>query len=607
MTLAKLEGETASSITRGSTPAMAAPRSDAAIAQAWLSAFEAAITAEDRDALKALFVEDANWRDLFILTWTISPAWGRDTVVSRLLECASGAKIQNFKLAEGHVPPRQVVRSGARVIEAIYEFETEISRGLGVLRLPIEQSDRAVLISTTLHELKGYEWPVGARRPKGYHDRIFGGLSKAERHARDLAYVDRDPSVLVIGAGHNGLSTGARLKMLGVDALVVDQAERVGDVWRNRYDSLALHNELALNHLPYMPYPATWPTYLTKDMLGDWLEAYAKAMEVNVWTSTEFVDGRWDDEKQVWNARVRRADGTERVFHPRHLVFANGGIVGQPKIPDFPGLKKFKGEVMHSHYFKSGAGWKGKKVAILGVGNTAHDIAQDLHAHGAAVTMIQRGSITVFSVKAASLNHGVYYNEGLSLEDSDLIATSPTFPLALRSYQLNVQKMLEIDKELHEGLKARGFKLDNGPENGGHQMKIRQQHGGYYLNVGCSDLIVSGEIGLLQTEDIDSFVENGILMKEGRVEEFDLVITATGYESPRQELTRLLGEEVATRVGTIWGLDDKDRELNNMYKPTPQKGIWFLAGGFAQARVWTHYVALQIKAREAGLVKDPVK
>ena len=95
-------------------------------------------------------------------------------------------------------------------------------------------------------------------------------------------------------------------------------------------------------------------------------------------------------------------------------------------------------------------------------------------------------------------------------------------------------------------------------------------------------------------------------MKDGRILPADLVVTATGFESASAEVARLLGEDVADKVGPIWGLDEKDHELQNMYKPTPQEGLWFLAGGFAQGRVWSKFVALQIKARLAGLVSDPV-
>jgi len=300
---------------------------------------------------------------------------------------------------------------------------------------------------------------------------------------------------------------------------------------------------------------------------------------------------------------VRRADGSERVLHPRHLVFANG-IVGEPKMPDnVPGLNDFKGRLVHAQGFDSGAPWKGKNVLVLGVGNSAHDIAQDLHGHGARVKMIQRGSICVFSVKAASINHSIYYNEGLALEDADLIATSNTFAVLLRGYQLSTRRMLEIDKELLAGLHRIGFKLDIGPEGGGHQMHVRKNHGGYYLNVGCSDLLVKGAVGLLHFEDIERFVPEGALMKDGRVEKADLVVAATGYQAPADVIRELLGAEIANKIGPVWGMDEGG-EMCNMYKATPQRGLWFIGGGFAQSRVWSHYVALQIKGREARIVED---
>ena len=585
--------------------AAARPLDDVQTVSAWLAALEDALARADRAALAGLFAEESHWRDLFILTWTITPRNGQDAVVDSLLAAAKRAKPRNFRLAEGRTPPRRVSRTGEPVIEAIYAFETDIAHGVGVLRMRLADPGKAWVFSTTLKELKSAPWPVGENRPKGYHDRIFGGPTKAERRAVEISYAGREPAVLVVGGGHNGITTATRLRMLGVDALVVDQLPRIGDVWRNRYGSLALHNEIALNHLPYMPYPENWPTYLTKDMLGDWLEAYARVMDVNVWSGTKFLGAKWDAQSQAWVAQVRRDDGSQRALRPRHIVMANGGVVGQPHYPDFPGLQDFKGELIHSHDYTTGAPWRGKRVLVLGVGNTAHDVAQDLHGHGATVSMIQRGSITVFSVKAASLNHALYYKEGLSIDDCDLIATCPTFPIALRGYQMNVQKMLEIDRELHEGLRARGFKLDIGEDGGGHQMKVRRQHGGYYLNVGCSDLIVSGELGLVQTDDADRFLADGLRMKDGRLIPADLVVMATGYEPPSRELARLFGQQVADRVGTLWGIDNEDRELSNMYKPTAQPGLWFLAGGFAQGRVWTHYIALQIKAREAGLVTDP--
>lgn len=579
---------------------------DAAHVTAWLTAFEAALTAGDRTALNTMVAGDFHWRDLFALTWTITPRDGRDVALTSLLATQMTAPLRNLRLAEGKSQPRRVTRAGTNVLEALVQFETDKIRGLGVLRMRTDDLDRGWILSTTLHEIKGAEWPVGKNRSEGKHDRLFGGETRAMRRAKEMAFDDRDPEVLIVGGGHNGISIAVQLRMLGVDALVAERLPRVGDNWRNRYGSLALHNKIAVNHLPFFKYPESWPDFLTKDMLGDWLEFYAHAMDANVWTSTEFISGNWDEASKTWLARLRRADGSEREMRVKHIVFANGGIIGKPKHPDFPGLKEFGGKVFHSVQYKSGEEWRGKNVIIIGVGNTAHDVAQDLHGFGAKVTMIQRSSITVFSVDAVGLNHALYLNEGLPVEDCDLIANCTNYPVLLRSFQSNVQKMLDFDAQLHEGLKARGFKLDNGPFEAGHQLKIRAQHGGYYLNVGCSDLIVNGELGLVQTEDVDRFVPEGLRMKDGRVLPADLVVTATGFESATAEVARLLGDEVATKIGPIWGLDDKDHELQNMYKPTPQEGLWFLAGGFAQGRVWSQFVALQIKARSAGLVQDPV-
>jgi putative flavoprotein involved in K+ transport len=533
----------------------------------WLSEFEEALRDGDRAALEQLFVEDAHWRDLFAVTWNLTPSDGREAIVATLLREQPRVQARGFRIAEGRTPPRRVKRTGVEVIEAIYQFETACGRCLGVLRLSAAQPQKVWVMNTSLRELKGHEEPVGSRRPDGTGIRVFGGQSWAERREREQRYDEREPAVLVVGGGHNGLLIAARLRLLGVDALVVERLPNVGDVWRKRYGALALHNEIELNHLPYMPFPTSWPKYLPKDMLGDWLEAYAKAMECNVWTGTNFVQGRYDDKRGVWTARVRRADGSERVLHPRHLVFANG-VVGEPRMPQVPGLQDFQGEVVHAQGFDSGAPWRGKNVLVLGVGNSAHDIAQDLHGHGARVKMIQRGSLTVFSVKAASINHSIYYTEGLPLEDCDLIATSNTFPVLLRGYQLSTQRMLEIDKELLAGLKAKGFKLDNGPQNGGHQMKVRAAHGGYYLNVGCSDLIINGEVGLLHYENLERFTAEGALMKDGSLEKADLIVCATGYQPPSEVIRDLLGEQIAQKIWQVWGMVSGG-EMANMYNPTP--------------------------------------
>lgn len=573
----------------------------------WLSAFETALGSTDATRIAALFHEDSHWRDVLAFTWHLTPVEGRDRIAARLAAEQESTAAHGFHLPPGRKPPRKVRRVGRDCIEAIFEFSTALGRGAGVVRLsPVDDGEeaKAWLISTTLEDIRGHEERVGANRPSGSaYSRNFGGDNWADMRRKARAYEDREPTVVVIGGAQAGLSIAARLNQLGVDTLVVEQWPRIGDSWRKRYHSLALHNSIHLNHLPYLEFPPTFPTYIPKDMLGNWFEFYADAMEINCWTDTEFVGGFWDESKKCWSAQLRRSDGTERILRPRHLVFANG-VSSYPFIPDIPGLDAFEGEVVHSEGFTSGASWRGKHALILGTGSSANDIALDLHSHGVNTTLIQRGSTTVVSITPSARLNEVVWDEGPPLEDCDLIVTSATPPLILKAYKMVAQRMLELDKDLIEGLQKIGFKHDMGEDGAGHQMKYFRRGGGYNLDAGSSALMIKGEIGLLQYDRIERFTAKGARLKDGTLVPADVLVLATGHFPQVELVRRALGEDMVQRIGPVWGLGD-DGELNNMYKRTPQQGLWFIAGGIAQCRINSKYLALQIKAMELGML-DPL-
>lgn len=567
----------------------------------WLERFEAALATGEQAGLAALFAQECHYRDMLAFSWTIRPDQGANAIAATLTDAQKVTGAYGFALAEGRTPPRVVRRLGVEVYEAIFRFETKTGRGFGVIRLPTATPDQAWVLMTSLDELKGHEELIGARRPSGdAYSRNFGGQNWLEQRVAARAFADRDPAVLVVGGGQNGLAVAACLGQLGIDTLVVDKYPRIGDNWRVRYHSLALHNQIHVNHLPYMPFPPTWPKYIPKDMLGNWLEMYAEAMQLNCWSSTEFVSGTYDPASAKWTARLRQADGTERVMHPRHIILSNG-TNGIAHIPDVPGLNDFAGDMFHSHGFKSGEPWRGKKALVLGTGNSGHDVAQDLHSHGVDTTIIQRGSTTVVSIEpSAKLNYALY-EEGPPLEDCDLIGTATTYPLMIRGYQAGVKRMVEFDKKMIEGLKSIGFKWDIGEDETGHQMKYRRRCGGYYLDAGCAQLMIDGEIGLLQYDMIERFVPEGALLKDGTVKPADLLVLATGYHSQQEMVRRLLGDQVADRVGQVWGIDQVG-EMANMFKRTPQQGLWFMGGGLTQSRIYSKYMALQIKAIELGYI-----
>ncbi|MEE2688449.1 MAG: NAD(P)/FAD-dependent oxidoreductase [Pseudomonadota bacterium] len=578
-----------------------------ATVEAWLLAFETALTSGNADNMTSLFEKDSHWRDVLAFTWHLTPKVGIQKIVELLVARNPAIGAHGFSLSPTRTRPRKVKRLGRDCIEAIFCFKTKVGRCEGVLRMTPNAAGiyRAWVLSTSLEELKGFEERIGVRRPTGAaYSRNFGGDNWEDVRRKANDYSGRNPAVLVVGGSQAGLSIAARLNQLGVDTLVVEKWPRIGDSWRKRYHSLALHNSINVNNMPYLPFPPTWPNYIPKDMLGLWFESYAKLMEINHWTNTEFTKGEWDEAAGRWTATLKLKDGNEKTLRPRHIVFANG-VSSYPLRPEIPGLESFMGDVIHSEGFDSGAPYAGKNAIVIGTGSSANDIALDLHSFNCHTTLVQRGSSTVVSIDpSAKLNYALY-EEGPPVEDCDLLASSVTPPLLIEGYQMAVKHLEKLDHEMIEGLKGIGFKFDVGEDGTGHQMKYRRRGGGYNLDAGSSELMIKGEINLLQNEKIERYCERGALLKDGTVVTADLIVLATGYYPQAELVRRSLGEDMAERIGQIWG-QDEDGELSNMFKRTPQDGIWFIAGSLTQARIYSKYMALQIKALEEGLIDtDP--
>jgi cation diffusion facilitator CzcD-associated flavoprotein CzcO len=568
----------------------------------WLAQFEQALTGGGE--LAALFRPDSFWRDVLALSWTIKTLNGADAILVELTADAANARPSGFAIADGRAPPRRVTRAGTHTIEAIIHFETAVGRCSGIIRLIGDAADnnrlKAWTLLTALEELKGFEEQLGASRPRGQsYSRDFRGPNWLDQRNASAAYADRDPTVLVIGAGQAGLAIAARLTQLKIDTLIVERWPRIGDNWRSRYHALTLHNQVHVNHLPYMPFPQNWPVYIPKDKLANWFEAYVDAMELNAWTGIELESGSYDEAQGRWTARLRQADGTMRTLHPRHIVMATG-VSGIPNLPDIPSLKNFSGQVLHASQYDDGENWTGKRALVIGTGNSGHDIAQDLHSSGAEVTLVQRSSTLVTNIEPSAQLAYANYSQG-TLEDNDLIATSMPLALARRSHQMLTEQSRQLDQPLLEGLARIGFKLDFGEDGTGWQFKYLTRGGGYYFNVGCSDLLVEGAIRLAQFSDIESFVADGARLKNGETIEADLIVLATGYKGQQHLVRKLFGDEVAGRVGPIWGFGEA-QELRNLFIRTAQPGLWFIAGSLAQCRINSKFLALQIKAIEEGLL-----
>ena len=271
-----------------------------------------------------------------------------------------------------------------------------------------------------------------------------------------------DPDVLVIGAGQAGLTVAARLRQLDVSAVVVEREARVGDNWRNRYASLVLHNQVWANHLPYLPFPASWPAYLRKDEMADWLEAYASLMSLDVRTGTEIAGTRYDEVAGRWSITVRRGDGTAAEWHPRHVVLATG-VFGVPYRPEIPGAADFTGTLLHATEYAGGAPARGVRALVVGSGSSAHDVAQDLHEAGAQVTILQRSSTCVVSLEpGAARAYSIYREDGAPTEDCDLVNNSFPLPLLAELHKDMTDRIAQMDDALRAACGRRASRSTSG-------------------------------------------------------------------------------------------------------------------------------------------------
>ncbi|MBU8826071.1 flavin-containing monooxygenase [Mycolicibacterium goodii] len=580
---------------------------------AWLADFESALAARDIERVVSKFAVDSFWRDLVAFTWNIKTVEGHEGIADMLSARLADTDPSGFKTTE---PPTEDVDGNTVITSAFIEFETATGRGNGHLRLRSDDTgDRAWTLLTTLQELKGHEEPKGPKRVLGaVHGSDPDRRSWAEKRLDEqltLGYSEQ-PYIVVIGGGQGGIALGARLRQLGVPAIVIDRHERPGDQWRKRYKSLCLHDPVWYDHLPYLPFPPNWPVFAPKDKIGDWLEFYTKVMEVPYWSSTTCLSASFDENEKRWTVEVDR-NGEKVTLRPTQLVLATG-MSGKPNIPTLPGQDIFRGDQHHSSQHPGPDRYVGKRAVVIGSNNSAHDICKALYENDVDVTMVQRSSTHIVkSESLMDLGLGDLYSEravaaGMTTEKADLTFASLPYRIMADFQRPIYDAIRERDKEFYERLEAAGFELDFGDDDSGLFMKYLRRGSGYYIDVGASDLIADGSIKLAHGQ-VERLTEDSVILADGTELPADVVVYATGFGSMNGWAADLIGQDVADKVGKVWGLGSgttKDPgpwegEQRNMWKPTQQENLWFHGGNLHQSRHYSLYLALQLKARYEGM------
>ncbi|MGN6143054.1 MAG: NAD(P)-binding domain-containing protein, partial [Mesorhizobium sp.] len=362
-------------------------------------------------------------------------------------------------------------------------------------------------------------------------------------------------------------------------------------------------------------FPKNWPVFAPKDKIGDWLEMYTKVMELNYWSSTTAKSAKYDEKAGEWTVVVER-DGKEITLKPQQLVLATG-MSGKANWPKYKGQDIFKGEQQHSSTHPGPEKYRGKKVVVIGSNNSAHDICAALWEGGADVTMVQRSSTHIVrSNTLMDIGLGALYSEqavqnGMTTRKADLIFASLPYRI-MHEFQIPLyEQMRERDKDFYDALEKVGFMHDWGDDGSGLFMKYLRRGSGYYIDVGACDLVIDGSIKLKTGKGaaVQELTETGVKFVDGTELPADLVVYATGYGSMNGWAADLISQDVADKVGKVWGLGSNttkdpgpwEGEQRNMWKPTQQPALWFHGGNLHQSRHYSQYLSLQLKARQEGI------
>lgn len=565
----------------------------------WIAALNAAVASSDPAETAALFDPGGFWRDFLALDWTLQTVEGAEEIGAFAARQGPGAGFKAVSLATD---------PGAS--EGFISFETTLGRGRGYVRL---KDGRCLTLLTALEELKGHEEPLRQRRRTGLYDDPHGRNWKERLETKTDAYAGgAAPYVLIVGGGQAGLALGARLEMLGVPYLIVDKHPRVGDQWRSRYKALTLHDPVWYDHLPYMPFPDFWPVFTPKDKMGDWLESYAHALELAVWTRTECTGARYDADSGTWTVELDR-DGTPITLRPAQLVMAVGNA-GFPRTPQIEGQAEFAGPQMHSSQFTSGEAYAGKRVIVVGGNNSAHDIAADLVQNGAAPVLIQRSPTLIVRMTTMTdvLLKPVFSQDavdrGISTDLADLLLASNPLRLQEVNSRRTWDQIRQDEAPFYKALADTGFLVGFGADGAG-LMAYQRAASGYYIDVGACQMVMDGRIALRSGKGIARILPGGMELEGGEVLEADAIVYATGFGSMEEWVARLIDPATAERIGRCWGYGSDtpgdpgpwQGELRNMWKPTAQPGLWFMGGNLAQGRFYSGLLGLQLKARFEGI------
>jgi cation diffusion facilitator CzcD-associated flavoprotein CzcO len=309
-----------------------------------------------------------------------------------------------------------------------------------------------------------------------------------------------ESDVLIIGAGPAGLATAGSLAQRGMQARVIEGAAEVGASWRGHYDRLHLHTLKTWSAMPGMRFPPTTPRYPSRQQMIDYLEAYASRFGIRPDLGQQVLQIKAEDDG--WSAFT--ASG--KTYRARRLVIATGAN-RVPRMPAVDGQQLFAGTVLHSQAYRNAAAFSGRRVLVVGLGNSGAEIALDLAQHGVGVALSVRSP------------QNIVYRDVLGVPVQLTALLLSRLPASWSDAVSSALRDLTVGDLRRWGIRTPAL---------APMRQVREYGRAPLIDSGTVACIKRGEIGV--HPGLARFLPHGVAFDDGSEAAFDAVIFATGYQ-----------------------------------------------------------------------------
>ncbi len=323
---------------------------------------------------------------------------------------------------------------------------------------------------------------------------------------------------LIIGAGPAGLAVAGRFRKRGIPFEMLEASDRVGFAWHNHYERLHLHTVKQWSHLPHQKFPESYPLYVSRQQLVDYMENYADTFDIR----PHFHENVRQINKLERSWQVNTTSGN--VYEAKNVIIATG-INRIPNRPKWKGEENFQGTIIHSRDYKNAQTFTGKRVLVVGMGNTGAELALDLSENGTKTYLSARSAI---SIVPRDLNGRPVQVTGKQL--------------AKLPWGLGDWIGTQIRKIYFGDLSKYGLQTHNIPP----AKQLAETGKTPVIDIGTVAAIKAGKIKVVG--DIETFHESGVHLKNGESLDVDAVVLATGYRAKIEAFLER-GEEVLDEQG----------------------------------------------------------